>query len=135
MAQEGTKLKSKRWNDPREEDDGYRLLVCRFRPRGLAKAEETWDEWYPSFGPSRELHAAFYGKNGPAIGWEEYRRRYLDEIETQRTRIRGLARRVARGEKMTILCSSACVDPSHCHGRLLLELIVKEMETVGGKGA
>ena len=27
-------IKTKRWNDPVEADDGYRLLVCRYRPRG-----------------------------------------------------------------------------------------------------
>ena len=36
-------LKTKRWNDPVEKDDGYRLLICRYRPRGVKKTDETWD--------------------------------------------------------------------------------------------
>ena len=38
-------------------------------------------------------------------------------------RIRALAARVAGGETVTLLCSSACTDPSHCHRTLLARLI------------
>ncbi len=31
-------IRTKRWNDPRDPGDGFRLLVCRYRPRGLRKA-------------------------------------------------------------------------------------------------
>src|SRR4051812_30243654 len=40
-------IKTKRWDDPKVPDDGHRLLVCRYRPRGVAKADETWDAWDP----------------------------------------------------------------------------------------
>jgi uncharacterized protein YeaO (DUF488 family) len=116
-------VRTRRWNDPAEPGDGYRLLVCRYRPRALPKANETWNAWDPQLGPSRDLHAAFYGKHGPPIGWEEYRRRYLAEIEAQRPRIEELAGRVRAGETVTLLCSSACTDPAHCHRTLLKALI------------
>jgi uncharacterized protein YeaO (DUF488 family) len=116
-------IKTKRWNDPREPDDGFRLLICRYRPRGVRKEDETWDAWYPDLGPSRELHADFYGKKGPPIQWPEYRRRYLQEMQNQQSRIAELARRVAAGEIITLLCSSACIDVSHCHRTLLKSLI------------
>ena len=116
-------VRTRRWNDPAEPGDGYRLLVCRYRPRALPKANETWNAWDPQLGPSRDLHAAFYGKHGPPIGWEEYRRRYLAEIEAQRPRIEELVRRVRAGETVTLLCSSACTDPAHCHRTLLKALI------------
>jgi uncharacterized protein YeaO (DUF488 family) len=78
MAREGYNppampIRTRRWNDPRQEGDGLRLLVCRYRPRALPRSEETWDAWWKELGPSRELHADFYGKNGPPIGWDEYR--------------------------------------------------------------
>jgi len=38
-------------------------------------------------------------------------------------RIRDLARRVAAGETITLLCSSACTDPERCHRTLLARLI------------
>lgn len=116
-------IKTKRWNDDREADDGFRLLICRYRPRALRKADETWDQWCKDLGPSRELHADFYGKHGPPIGWEEYRARYLTEIQGQQEKIKELAERVASGETITLLCSSACTDATHCHRLLLKGLI------------
>ncbi len=116
-------IKTKRWNDPREPDDGFRLLVCRYRPRALPKKDETWDAWWKDLGPSKDLHADFYGKHGPPIGWDEYRRRYLDEISHQTERIDEIARMVSAGKTVTLLCSSACADPEHCHRSLLKGLI------------
>jgi hypothetical protein len=48
-------------------------------------------------------------------------------MEAQRERIRELAQRIAAGETITLLCSSACVDPSHCHRTLLRGLIEEEI--------
>lgn len=47
-------IKTKRWDDPREDDDGFRLLICRYRPRALPKKKETWDLWWSQLGPSKE---------------------------------------------------------------------------------
>jgi uncharacterized protein YeaO (DUF488 family) len=116
-------LKDKRWNDSRDKDDGYRLLICRYRPRGVAKADETWDAWCPDLGPSRKLHADFYGKHGPPIGFEEYCCRYRAEMVEQHEMIEELAQMVAEGKTITLLCSSACVDPKHCHRTLLKQMI------------
>lgn len=118
-------IKTKRWCDPAEPDDGFRLLVSRYRPRALKKADETWDAWDRHLGPSPELHRAFYGRDGPPIDWPTYRERYLSEIEAQRPRIAELARRVARGETMTLLCSKACIRPETCHRTLLKQLIAR----------
>src|SRR5215208_6013163 len=108
-------IKSKRWDDPREADDGYRLLVTRYRPRGLPKSDETWDAWQPALGPSKELHAAAYGKAGLKFSWDDYRRRYLAEMKSRGEEIDALAVRVARGETIPLLCSYACVRESRCH--------------------
>jgi uncharacterized protein YeaO (DUF488 family) len=116
-------IKTKRWNDPAERNDGRRVLICRYRPRGVRKEDETWDEWLSQLGPSRELHGAFYGKHGPPIGWTEYRRRYHAEMKARREDIAALAARVGAGEAITLLCSSACTDPKRCHRTLLKGLI------------
>ena len=126
-------IKTKRWNDPAEPDDGFRLLVCRYRPRAVPKADETWDAWDSKLGPSRELHAAWYGKRGKPPTFAEYARRYLNEMKAQSERIDELARRVAAGETITLLCSSACTDPSHCHRTLLKELIEEQLSGSGRK--
>src|SRR5436309_3292506 len=77
---------TRRWNDPAEPGDGQqRILVCRYRPRGVSKADETWDQWLPQLAPSKELHAAYYGKGGrPPIAWPTYRAAYLSEMRGQK---------------------------------------------------
>jgi uncharacterized protein YeaO (DUF488 family) len=122
-------IKTKRWNDPREADDGYRLLICRYRPRGVPKTDETWDAWCPDLGPTRKLHADFYGKNGAPLPWEQYRQRYLEEMQAQGELIDELAAMVAEGKTITLLCSSACVDPVHCHRTLLQQLIESRLKS------
>lgn len=114
---------TKRWNDPREPSDGYRLLICRYRPRGVARADETWDAWCKALAPSEALHAAAYGKDGPPIDFEDYRRRFREEMQRQQYWIEGFADHLRRGETITLLCSSACTDPARCHRTLVKELI------------
>ena len=104
------------------------MLICRYRPRGVAKSDETWDEWRPDLGPSVELHAAAYGKGGGTpLPWPNYRATYLREMRDQKPVIAALAKRVAGGETITLLCSSACERDSRCHRSLLKELIEKQL--------
>jgi uncharacterized protein YeaO (DUF488 family) len=120
-------LHTKRWDDAREPGDGWRILVTRYRPRGLPKDQETWDEWIPDLAPSRSLHAAAYGKGGVPINWSAYRSSYLKEMLRQRDQIRKLAERVKQGQTITLLCSTACTRESRCHRSLLKELIEAEV--------
>ncbi|MDP8999222.1 MAG: DUF488 family protein [Myxococcota bacterium] len=120
----GARIRTRRWNDPLEQGDGHRLLVCRYRPRGVPKDRETWNSWMPRLGPSRELHAEYYGKRGPPIPWVEYRKRYLGEMREQRKTVAAVSAGVAAGETVTLLCSSACADPARCHRTLLKGLII-----------
>ena len=103
------------------------MLVCRYRPRGLPKADETWDAWNAHLGPSKELHAAAYGKKGLKFTWDDYRRRYLAEMKSQTAAIDELAKRARAGETITLLCSSSCDRESRCHRSLLKELIEKRL--------
>lgn len=114
------RVHTKRWNDPASPSDGHRILVCRYRPRGVRKDAETWEEWIPDLGPSRELHADYWGKHGEPIPWSTFRRRYLAEMKSQRDAIA----RVAALGTVTLLCSSACADPDRCHRTLLRDLVL-----------
>jgi uncharacterized protein YeaO (DUF488 family) len=123
-------IRTKRWCDEVTEDDGVKILICRYRPRALKKADETWTIWRKDLGPSKELHAAFYGKHGQQpIGLEEYTRRYLAEMKEQEEEIALLAEMVAQGKTITLMCSSACEDESHCHRSLLKKLIEEKLPT------
>ena len=117
-------VKTKRWNAPIEPDDGLRVLICRYRPRALPKAKETWDVWIRDLGPSPELFDSFKGKKGKTpITIAEYRRRYRKEMESQQEKIEELAERVDRGETVTLLCSKDCILPEACHRTMLAELV------------
>jgi uncharacterized protein YeaO (DUF488 family) len=120
---------TRRWDDPPGRDDGLRILVTRYRPRGLAKTAETWDIWMPHLGPSKELHAAVYGKTGLGLSWEVYLSRYRKQMLSQTDEIRKLADRVRSGETISLLCSSQCVRESRCHRTVLKQLIEQQMVT------
>lgn len=129
-------VRTKRWNDPAEAEDGYRLLVCRYRPRGVPREREPWDAWCSALAPSVELHAAAYGKGGAApIAWDEYVRRFSAEMDRQRFWIDGFAARLRKGETVTLLCSSACVDPERCHRTLLKAMIEARASSAHAPGA
>jgi uncharacterized protein YeaO (DUF488 family) len=122
-------VKTKRWNDPKDADDGFRLLICRLRPRGVSKATEPWDEWWPELGPSRALLDDFHGKGESAepLPWADYLATYLVEMAQPGAvwRIRALGLRLAAGETLTLLCSSACTDPSRCHRTVLAGILAR----------
>jgi uncharacterized protein YeaO (DUF488 family) len=61
--------------------------------------------------------------HGPADRLGEYRTRYLREIRSQHARIAELGARIKAGETLTLLCSKACTDETHCHRSLLRTLI------------
>ena len=128
-------IQTRRWNDPPWPDEGVRILVTRYRPRGVAKADETWDEWDADLGPSVELHKAAYGKGVLAIPWDTYRVLYLREMRQRREKVVVLADRVMAGQAIALLCSSACDRESRCHRSLLKELIGAEVaRRRGGTG-
>jgi uncharacterized protein YeaO (DUF488 family) len=116
-------IKTKRWNDPSEPGDGFRLLITRYRPRGVSKAEETWDEWLPKLGPSKALHSAVYTKSSSPISWPAYLAKYRVEQRANAEMIAELAARSKAGETITLLCSSTCERESRCHRSILKKLI------------
>jgi uncharacterized protein YeaO (DUF488 family) len=133
MAQARGEIRTRRWNDKKKRGDGMRVLICRYRPRALPKAEETWDLWWKDLGPSKELHAAFYGKHGQApLSWAAYQQKYLEEMKAQQETIDLLAEKVAGGKTITLLCSSACEDEAHCHRTLLKGLIEERLRQLAG---
>ncbi len=67
----------KRVYGPAEEEDGYRVLVERLWPRGLSKERAHVDLWLRDAGASTGLRTWF---NHDPEKWEEFKRRYHDEI-------------------------------------------------------
>lgn len=125
-------IKTKKWKEPAEPGDGTRIFVARYRPRYLRKGDETWDEWRKELAPSRELHAAWYGKHEqPRISFHEYARRYREEMEAQSETIGELARRLVNGATLTLLCF--CAEEFRCHRTLLKEMVEQAAAELRGR--
>src|SRR5262245_6927953 len=121
-------IHTRRWNDPAQKGEDLRILITRYRPRGVSKSDETWDFWMPNLGPSKELLAAFKGKSGnPPIPWSAYKSAYITEMRKQREQIDDLAKKVASGQAITLLCASSCVDERRCHRSVLRDLIERRL--------
>lgn len=69
----------KRVYDPPEPDDGYRILVDRLWPRGVAERDAAIDLWMRRIAPSDELRTWFHHK---AANWDEFVTRYEAELDT-----------------------------------------------------
>jgi uncharacterized protein YeaO (DUF488 family) len=81
--------KLKRAYDPPAAGDGVRILVDRSWPRGVGKANALIDAWDKGIAPGTMLRNWF--GHDPAR-WQEFRRRYADEIHGHREKAPSLAR-------------------------------------------
>jgi len=124
-------ISTKRWCDQKTKEDGYRLLICRARPKTVPKAKSRWDGWCSVLAPSAALEAQFKGAKEASIGPEEFERRYLEEMKRQTDIIDELARLALEGKSITLLCSTACKEETHCHRSFLKGLIEKRMGFLG----
>jgi len=126
-------IRTKRIAEPPADADGARILIARYRPRGVRRGEETWDAWEKRLAPSPALLDAFYGKRrergrlvakGLApLAWGEYAARFHAEMggPDARAAIDDLAARSRRGETITLLCY--CEDERRCHRSLVRGLV------------
>ena len=111
--------------------DGLRILVSRFRGRGMPKGR--YDVWMACLGPSERLLRDYLAGR---VSWPEYTRRYLDEmfldgpIDARSRTIKNhgqkftlrLIKQLARKQPVTLMCHCA-EDELHCHRHLLRRLI------------
>src|SRR5688572_18697381 len=71
-------LRIKRTYDSPARGDGRRILVERLWPRGMKKEALAVDAWVKQVAPSTELRKWFGHR---VERWEEFRRRYRDELD------------------------------------------------------
>jgi len=115
----GDNIRLKRIYDPPSPDDGRRILITRYWPRGVPRT--AVDEYTTKLAPSRELLREFKHEG---LTWERYVPRYLEEMsrEEAQSEISRLAD-LAASEKITLMC--ACEDEERCHRSIVRELILK----------
>jgi len=120
------------WSPIAPKADGLRILVTRFRGRGMPASR--YDVWMPSLGPSERLLRTILGGRMP---WAEFSRAYRDELfmagpvdarsrtiknHGQKFTLR-LLKRLARSGHVTLMCHCA-ENEAHCHRHVLRELIL-----------
>ena len=97
--------------------DGYRVLVDRLWPRGVSRERAHLDAWEKELAPSTELRQ-WFGHDPERF--DEFRRRYVDELRRHRPQLTGLRRR-ARDGTLTLVYSAA--DVEHNDARVLANVL------------
>jgi uncharacterized protein YeaO (DUF488 family) len=88
-----TNVRLKRAYERPAREDGARILIDRLWPRGVTKEAAAIDEWFKDVAPTTALRQWF--GHDPAR-WQEFRRRYADEVRQnpgQLSKLRALARK------------------------------------------
>ncbi len=107
-------VKTKSVYEPRGADDGLRLLVTRYWPRGVSKGEV--DRWFKELGTAPELIKRW--KAGQ-IPWETFRESYIAGLEPV---VFSELQEVLKGAgAVTLLC--VCKDGGRCHRSILKEML------------
>jgi uncharacterized protein YeaO (DUF488 family) len=99
-------IKIKRVYDPIDPKDGVRYLVERLWPRGMKKDTLKLDGWLKDVAPSDALRRWF---NHDPARWEEFRKRYLTELDGKPDAWRSIIE-TARQEPVTLLYSTHDVE-------------------------
>jgi uncharacterized protein YeaO (DUF488 family) len=110
-------VRLKRAYEARAAADGYRVLVDRIWPRGITRERAHLDEWARELAPSRELRQWF--GHDPAL-FDEFRRRYTDELKQQEAKLRELRER-ARHRTLTLVYAAR--DTEHNDAVVLAEIL------------
>ena len=110
-------VRMKRAYDPPARSDGYRVLIDRLWPRGVSREKADLDEWDRELAPSAELRK-WFGHDPERF--EEFRRRYVDELRDQRPRLSELRRR-ARAGTLTLVYGAR--DSEHNDAVVLADLL------------
>jgi uncharacterized protein YeaO (DUF488 family) len=111
-------LAVKRAYEAAKPEDGQRILVDRLWPRGVTKAQAKLDDWLKDIAPSARLRKWF--GHDPAR-WDEFRRRYREELKQHGPLLRELRRQARKGP---ITLVYAAKDEAHNEAVVLRNVIL-----------
>jgi uncharacterized protein YeaO (DUF488 family) len=111
-----TGIAIKRVYDAPEKADGFRVLVDRVWPRGVSKKKAAVDLWVKEIAPSTQLRKWFGHK---PERWDEFRKRYRDELKGKRDLLDQLRTHAAKG-RLTLVYSAK--DEAHNQAVVLTEV-------------
>lgn len=118
-------VRIKRVYDAPAGDDGFRVLIDRLWPRGLAKEAAHVDLWRKDIAPSDELRKWF--AHDP-VKWPEFQTRYRSELEAHKEALSELRAQSRRGP-MTLLY--AAKDEAHNNAVVLQALLARRKPAAG----
>ncbi|MCL4384218.1 DUF488 domain-containing protein [Patescibacteria group bacterium] len=97
----------KRIYDPYSPDDGYRVLVDRLWPRGIAKATSHLDLWLKDIAPSTTLRHWF---NHDPAKWPGFQKKYQQELARKPGLVAQLKSFEAQHHRLTLLYAAKDTD-------------------------
>jgi uncharacterized protein YeaO (DUF488 family) len=101
-------IKLKRVYETPIKADGFRILVDRLWPRGIAKEKARVDLWLKDIAPSTELRTWF--GHDPAK-WKDFQKRYKKELMQNNTVLENLRRIIKEQNKVTLVFAAS--DENH----------------------
>jgi uncharacterized protein YeaO (DUF488 family) len=111
------RIATKRVYEPAAPDDGYRVLVDGLWPRGLSKAEARLDEWARELAPSPAVRRWYAHR---PERFDEFRRRYTEELRARAGEVAALRRRSRDG---TVTLLFAARDADHSNAAVLAAIV------------
>jgi uncharacterized protein YeaO (DUF488 family) len=118
-------LKIKRVYEDARSSDGARFLVERLWPRGIKKEELRMKAWLKDVAPSPSLRK-WYAHDTDK--WEEFQRRYREELESNPEVWRLLLQAAEQGN-VTLIYSAR--DEEHNSALVLKEFLEERIKTSG----
>ena len=109
------------YNTP--ESDGFRILVDRLWPRGLAKDKVKLDMWLKEIGPSTDLRKWF---GHDPNKWSEFKDKFFQELDQKKELTDQI---VARAKEGDVVLLFGAKDEEHNNAVALKEYIDNRMET------
>ena len=116
-------VRLKRAYDQAAPSDGYRVLIDRLWPRGVSRTSADLDEWDRELPPSTELRQWF---GHDPNRFDEFRRRYIEELRGARPRLAALRRRAREG---TVTLVYSARDSDHNDAVVLAEVLRRGLPT------
>ena len=117
-------VKLKRAYEKAAADDGIRVLVDRFWPRGVSKEKLNLESWMKEVAPSAQLCKWF---NHDSEKFDEFKQKYQEELQSnpeQQEQLEVLRHMVSEQKQVTLVYGAK--DEVHNQAAVLKELLEEE---------
>lgn len=117
------KMIIKRVYEPYSSDDGFRILIDRFWPRGISKEKANIDFWDKNLAPSTELRKWF---NHEPEKFEEFKKRYEAELDQQKEALAELLKKIQGKKKLSLIYGAK--DPEVNHASVFRAYLLRKLK-------